>query len=155
MEMDYDYQRFVQLVTMLMEASWYDPDELEIGVDISDQPEIKIIFDGYGDKEIENEDGSYEYVEGGNTDMENFAIFLHKDSLTENFVFPEHDVYAFTFGRMIQHRPAEEVCLYVWHDVTDNSWEVIQLEDRLNEDNSMTAEDVMVILEGLYLKYFD
>ena len=153
--MDYDYQRFEQITRMLMEASWYDPDELEIGVDISDQPEIKIMFDGYGDLETEDEEGNYVYKEGGNTDMESFCIFLHKDSLTEDFIFPPHDVFAFTFGSMIQHRPKEEVCLYVWHDVTDDSWEVLQLEDRLSEDNSMTADDVMVILEGLYLKYFD
>ena len=65
------------------------------------------------------------------------------------------DVYQFTFGGMIQHRPDEEVCIYAWHDVEDDSWEILPLEDRLSEDNAMDENDVMMILEGLYLKYFD
>ena len=87
--------------------------------------------------------------------MNSYAVFIHKDALTEGFEFPEHDSYAFTFGSMIAHRPKEEVYLVVWHDVTDDSWEVNQLEDRLDADNAMNEEDVMMILEGLYLKYFD
>jgi len=154
--MDYDYQRYDQIMKLLLESAWIDHDEeQEIGEDVSDQPEVKIIFDGYGDLEDEDENGEYRYTEGGNKDVQSYAIFLHKDALTENFVFPEHDVYQFTFGGMIQHRPAEEVCIYAWYHRVHDSWEVIQLEDRLDEDNSMTAEDVMMILEGLYLKYFD
>ena len=49
--MDYDYQRYEQVIIELLKASWRDPDDLEIGRDISDQPEVKIIFDGYGDLE--------------------------------------------------------------------------------------------------------
>jgi hypothetical protein len=55
---------------------------------------------------------------------------------------------------MIQHRPAEEVCIYAWYDMVDDSWDFLPLEDRLSEDNSMDAEDVMRILEGLHKKYF-
>ena len=40
-------------------------------------------------------------------------------------------------------------------DTESETWDFIPLEDRLDDDNEMTAEDVMVILEGLYLKYFD
>jgi len=154
--MDYDYQRFEQILTLLLESAWIDHDEeQDIGEDVSDQPEIKIIFDGYGDLEDEDENGKYRYTEGGNKNMQSYAIFIHKDALTEDFVFPEHDVFQFTFGGMIQHRTKEEVCLYAWYDVENDSWDFIPLEDRLDEDNSMTAEDVMAILEGLYLKYFD
>ena len=154
--MDYDYNRFSQIVGLLLKSAWIDhEEEQEIGVDVSDQPEVKIIFDGYGDLETEDEEGNYVYKEGGNTKMQCFAIFIHKDALTEDFVFPEHTSYQFTFGGMIQHRPAEEVCLYAWYDAEDDDWEILQLEDRLDADNSMTADDVMVILEGLYLKYFD
>jgi hypothetical protein len=56
---------------------------------------------------------------------------------------------------MIQHRPAEEVCIYAWYDAVDDSWDILPLEDRLSEDNAMDEGDVMIILEGLYLKYFD
>ena len=152
--MEYDYARYEELITLLMEASWRDPDDLEIGRDISDHPEVKIIFDGYGDLEDEDEDGEYRYTEGGNTNMESYAIFIHKDALVEEFIFPGHDSYAFTFGSLIQHRPAEEVCIYAWYDVIDNSWEILPLEDRLNDNNEMDENDVMEILEGLHELYF-
>ena len=154
--MNYDYQRYDQILKLLLDSAWVDHDEeQEIGEDVSDQPEVKIIFDGYGDLEDEDENGEYRYTEGGNKNMQSFAIFIHKDSLTEDFVFPEHDVYQFTFGGMIQHRPAEEVCIYAWYDVKEDSWDILPLEDRLSEDNTMNEEDLMIILEGLYLKYFD
>jgi len=76
--MDYDYQRYEQVIIELLKASWRDPDDLEIGRDISDQPEVKIIFDGYGDLEDTDEDGEYRYTEGGNTNMESYAIFIHR-----------------------------------------------------------------------------
>jgi len=153
-KMEYDYVRFEELLQNLLEDMYYDPDDLNIGEDISHIPEVKIIFDGYGDLEDEDEDGEYRYTEGGNTNMESYAIFLHKDSLTEEFVFPEHTTYQFTFGGMIQHRPKEEVCIYAWHDVENGTWDILPLEDRLSEDNSMNEEDVMKILEGLYVKYY-
>jgi len=154
--MDYDYQRYDQILKLLLDSAWIDHDEeQEIGEDVSDQPEVKIIFDGYGDLEDEDENGEYRYTEGGNKNMQSYAIFIHKDTLTEDFVFPEHDVYQFTFGGMIQHRPAEEVCIYAWYDAVDDSWDILPLEDRLSEDNDMNENDVMLILEGLYLKYWD
>ena len=151
--MDYDYARYDEILTKMLEGSHRDPDDLEIGRDISDLPEVKIIFDGYGDLE-EEIDGEYKYTEGGNTNMESYAIFIHKDSLVEDFMFPEHDSYAFTFGSMIQHRPKEEVCIYAWYDVESEMWEILPLEDRLDDSNEMTVEDVMKILEGLYDYYF-
>ena len=137
-----------------METAWIDRDELEIGEDISDIPAIKIIFDGHGDLEDEDEDGEYRYTERGNKNMESYAIFIHKDSGQEDFVFPEHDVYMFTFGGMIQHRPAEEVCIYAWYDVIDDSWEFLQLEDRIDSDCTMNEHDVMEILETLHKNWF-
>ena len=123
--MEYDYSKYENILIEMLKASWRDPDDLEIGVDISDLPEVKITFEGYGDLDEENMDGEYKYIEGGNTNMESYAIFIHKDSLTEDFVFPEHDVFGFTFGSMIQHRPAEEVCIWAWYDVENNSWDKI------------------------------
>ena len=152
--MDYDYSRYEQIIVEMLKSSWRDPDDLEIGRDISDLPEVKIIFDGYGDLEDEDENGEYRYTEGGNKNMESYAIFIHKDALVDEFIFPEHDSFAFTFGSMIQHRPAEEVCIYAWYDVENDSWDVLPLEDRLSEDNAMDENDVMRILEGLYELYF-
>jgi len=153
MMMDYDYERYDKILTEMLKGSHRDPDDLEIGRDISDLPEVKIIFDGYGDLE-EEIDGEYKYTEGGNTNMESYAIFIHKDALVEDFIFPEHDSYSFTFGSMIQHRPKEEVCIYAWYDVEQDYWEILQLEDRIDEDNSMDENDVMKILEGLYDLYY-
>jgi len=151
--MDYDYERYDKILTEMLKGSHRDPDDLEIGRDISDLPEVKIIFDGYGDLE-EEIDGEYKYTEGGNTNMESYAIFIHKDALVEEFIFPEHDSYSFTFGSMIQHRPKEEVCIYAWYDVENDSWDILPLEDRIDSDNSMDEEDVMTILEGLYDLYY-
>jgi hypothetical protein len=153
--MDYDYNRYCEILQNLMEVAWIDRDNLEIGEDISDIPAVKIIFDGHGDLEDEDENGEYRYTERGNKNMESYAIFIHKDSGTEDFVFPEHDVFQFTFGGMIQHRPAEEVCIYAWYDVIADDWEFLQLEDRLDDDCEMTAEDVMNILETLQDRWFN
>jgi len=153
--MDYDYQRFEQILTLLLESSWIDhDDEQEIGENVSDQPEVKIMFDGYGDLETEDENGEYHYEEGGNKNMQSYAIFIHKDALTEGFEFPEHDTYAFTFGSMIAHRPSDEVCLFAWYDVENECWDFIPLEDRIDSDCAMNEKDIMEILEGLYNRYF-
>jgi hypothetical protein len=147
--MDYDYARYCEILQNLMEAAWIDRDDLVRGEDISDIPAIKIIFDGYGDLE-EEVDGEYIYTEGGNKNMESYAIFIHKNSAVEDFVFPEHD----TAWNMIIHRPKEEVCIYAWFDVESDSWEFIQLEDRLDDDNTMDETDVMEILETLQKRWF-
>jgi hypothetical protein len=59
---------------------------------------------------------------------------------------------------MVQHRPAEEVCLYAWHSKNERDgqwyWDVIPLEDRLDSDNEMTIREVMDILEVLVNRYF-
>jgi hypothetical protein len=147
--MDYDYERYCEILQDLMEAAWIERDELEIGEDISDQPEVKIIFDGHGDLE-EEIDGEYVYTERGNKNMESYAIFIHKDALKEGFVFPPHELTPWA----LIHRPKEEVCIYAWFDVEVDEWDFIQLEDRLDSDNTMTEEDVMTILEGLHERYF-
>ncbi len=153
--MPYDYERFEELLKHHLDAMYHDSDEgSEIGENISSVEEVKIIFDGYGDLEDEDENGEYRYTEGGNKNMESFAIFIHKDALVEDFIFPHHDVFGFTFGSMIQHRPAEEVCIYAWHDVVEDTWDILPLEDRLDDSNEMDETDVMKILEGLYELYF-
>ena len=155
--MEYDYRKFEEYLIKLLENREWD-DSLDIGENLSPIPGIKIAFDGYGDSETQNEDGEYEYVEQGNSNMEPYAIYIHKDSAKRGFVFPEHNTYSFTFGGMVQHRPDEEVCLYAWHEFIDDdtgwTWHIIPLEDRLAEDNSLTAEQVMEILEILINRHF-
>lgn len=144
---DYDYNLYVAILEGMLNIMWRDSDNLEIGEDISDLSEVKIIFDGYGDLEDEDENGEYRYTEGGNTDMESYAIFIHKDALTEDFVFPEHDIA----WHWLVHRPKEEVCIYAWYDVANNEWSINSLEE--TSDHSMTNAEVMAILKGLNEKY--
>jgi len=155
--MEYDFEKFEQNLIKILEHREWD-DEPEIGDDISPISEIKVAFDGYGDLEDEDENGEYRYTEGGNKDNESYAIYIHKDSAKRGFVFPEHDVYQFTFGGMVQHRPAEEVCLFAWYSKNEYtgewSWDIIPLEDRLSDDHTMTAEQVVEILEVLVNRYF-
>jgi hypothetical protein len=150
---EYEYKRFDDIITSLLTTSWRNSEDLEIGRDISDISEIKIIFDGYGDLEFYNENDEYRYTEGGDINMESYAIFIHKDSAQEDFVFPEHESFSFTFGSMIQHRPAEEVCIYAWYDVENDNWDILPLEERI-EDTGLTIEEVMGILETLNKRYF-
>ena len=85
--------------------------------------------------------------------MQSYAIFIHKDSAQEGFIFPEHESFSFSFGSMIQHRPAEEVCIYAWYDLETASWDILPLEERV-EDTNLTVEQVMSILETLNERYF-
>jgi hypothetical protein len=133
----------------LLVSSWREPDELEIGEDISDIPEVKIIFDGYGDLEFYNDNDEYRYTEGGDKNMESYAIFIHKDSAQENFIFPEHELTPWC----LIHRPKEEVCIYAWYDVENDNWDILPLEERV-EDTDLTVEQVMSILETLNERHF-
>jgi hypothetical protein len=143
--MPYDYERFEELLKHHLDAMYHDSDEgSDIGENISSVEEVKIIFDGYGDLETDDE-----YIEGGNKNMESFAVFIHKDALTEGFVFPEHE---FTPWALI-HRPKEEVCIWVWHDLENDEWEILDLEERL-EDTELNTEQVMTIMEELHNRYF-
>jgi hypothetical protein len=84
---------------------------------------VKIIFDGYADLEYYTEDNEYRYEEGGDTTIMSFAVFVHKDSLTNEF--PPHEQTPWA----LIHRPKEEVCIYVWYNEDDDSIEVIPFED--------------------------
>ena len=150
---DYDYNRYEMILKQLLDAMWRDEENLERGEDISDIPEVKIMFESYADKELEDDDGNYvETIENGDTNQECYCIFIHKNSGQEDFEFPEHDSYAFTFGSLIQHRPAEEVCIYAWYDVKEDDWSINSLEETSEHD--MTNKQVMDILETLYKRYY-
>ena len=143
-----DYSRYHMILEKIMCSIWRDPDDLRIGDDISDQPEIKIIFDGHGDLEDTDENGEYRYTERGNKNMESYAIFIHKDSGKEGFVFPEHELTPWA----LIHRPKEEVCIYAWYDVENDDWSINSLDE--TSEHEMTDEEVMKILETLDKRYF-
>ena len=145
---EFNYEKFEEMLQRHLDEMWRDPDSLEIGENISNIPEIKIIFDGYADLEDEDENGEYRYTEGGNKNMESYAIFIHKDSAKEGFEFPEHD----NAWNMIIHRPKEEICIYAWYNVEDDEWEINGLYE--TSDHEMSDEEVMNILTTLDERYF-
>lgn len=129
---DYDYSRYEKLVTNIVEDRCYNPNNIR-GCDISDTTGVKLIFDGYA----ENDDGD------DDTNHQCYVLFIHKDSGPLNFEFPEHDI---EYG-MIVHRPDKEIDIYIWHDVKNNEYDVVQMD----EDNKvMTPKKVMEILETIY-----
>ena len=138
---DIDYDRYNEILQHMLDGMWRDPDDLEIGRDISDLPEVKIIFDGYGDLETEDEDGNYVYKEGGNTNMESYAIFIHKDTAKPDFIFPEHELTPWA----LIHRPKEEVCIWVWYDAETDEVDVIPYED-----NSSTELDPELVTKLIF-----
>lgn len=148
MAKEIDYERYHEILQKFLEVMWRDKDDLEIGLDISDIPEVKIIFDGHGDLETEDENGEYEYIERGNTNMESYAIFIHKDSGKKDFIFPEHE----TTPWGLIHRPQEEVCIYAWYDVENDDWSINSLGE--TSEHKMTDNKVMKILETLDERYF-
>ena len=143
-----DYKRYDQILQNILDAMWRDPDDLEIGRDISDIPAVKIIFDGHGDLE-EEINGEYIYTERGNKNMESYAIFIHKNSGKKDFVFPEHDMTPWC----LVHRPKEEVCIYAWYDVEADDWSINSLEE--TSEHKMTDKQVMKILETLQKRWFE
>lgn len=149
MTYEIDYNRYDEILERFLTDAHPEPDDLYIGENISTVPEIKIIFDGFGDLETEDENGEYVYKEGGNTNMESYAIFIHKDSLKEDFEFPDHDIAY----NMIIHRTKEEVCIYAWYDVENYEWSINSLYE--TSDHEMSDEEVMKILEGLYERYYE
>ena len=136
-------ERIDKVLQYLVDTMWYDEDDLEIGENISDYPEVKIIFDGYGD--YENEETG-EYIEGGNKNMESYAIFIHKNSTQPDFEFPEHD---FTPWGLI-HRPNEEVYIWAWHDVENDTWDFADISDT---DSKLGQEVIEKLFDDLYEKY--
>ena len=94
-----------------------DDGHLEPGDESGDAPfGVKIIFDGYGyDEETD--------TENANENMIGFAVFVHKDSLTEEF--PPHELTPWA----LIHRPKEEVCIWAWYDVESDEVDIIPFED--------------------------
>ena len=114
-----DYSEVVEGWIREFISTMDEDDNLYPGNDSGDAPfGVKIIFDGFGDLETEEE-----YIEGGNKSMKSFAVFIHKDSLTQEF--PPHELTPWA----LIHRPKEECCIYVWYDEKEDYVEIIPFED--------------------------
>ena len=116
-----------------------DDGRLEPGDDSGDAPSgVKIIFDGYGYNEETDEENADE-------NMMSFAVFIHKNSLTEEF--PPHDLTPWA----LIHRPKDEVCIWVWYNEDDDSVEVIPFEEGDTElDHELIYEIINKLDRGEY-----
>jgi hypothetical protein len=129
-ERDYSevIEGWVRTFISTMDDGWLEPGD-ESGV----APDgVKIIFDGYGYDELTDEENADE-------NMMSFAVFVHKNSLTEDF--PAHDLTPWA----LIHRPKEEVCIYAWYDVENDEVDIIPFED-----NHSTELDVDFVTDLIY-----
>ena len=98
---------------------------------------VKIIFDGYGYDE-END------LENNDTNTLSFAVFIHKNSLNEEF--PPHELTPWA----LIHRPKEEVCIWAWYDVNADLVDVIPFED--NNSTELDPKFVSNLIHEIYLR---
>ena len=128
-----------EILEYFLEEARTEADSFEVGEDISTIHELKIIFDGFAEDDNGEEDQS----------NESYALFIHKDALNKNFVFPKHEVSPWS----LVHRPDQEIWLHAWYDTTDNYW---TLPDDLNDsiDNkNLSVELFEDILTTLYKRH--
>ena len=97
----------------------------ELGENISVIPAIKIAFDGYQ----EDDDGIEDLNE------QSFAVYIHKCSGDENFIFPEHEKTAWS----VVQRPAEEICHFVWVSIEYGECSGPELEDSISNSELESA----------------
>ena len=120
-----------------------EDDDLYPGNSSGDAPDgVKIIFDCFGDLEVDNGVDEYQYTEGGNRNMKSFAVFIHKNSLTEEF--PPHELTPWA----LIHRPKEEVCIYVWYDEENDDIDVIPFEE--NNSTELDPEFVTELIFAIH-----
>ena len=144
--MTYDHDRFTQIIEQVLTQAWRDPEELEVGENISDFVEIKVMFNKHGTNEDTGEDDD--------KSVEEYCVFVHRDSGTKFAEFPEHQKSPLG----IIHRPKEEMCLRAWfiksqdrtpQEIEDGEnegyWDI---EDPENSDTELDLDDVMDVLEA-------
>ena len=137
-----DYSPVIEAWVREFISTMDEDEDLYPGNDSGDAPfGVKIIFDGFGDLETEDEDGEYVYEEGGNKAMKSFAVFVHKNSLDTHF--PPHEQTPWA----LMHRPKEEVCIWVWYDENTDDVEVIPFEDNNSTelDHNFIADLIFAI----------
>lgn len=117
-----------------------DDGDLRPGNDSGDSPfGVKIIFDGYADLETEEE-----YIEAGDKTQLSFAIFIHKNSLTEEF--PEHEQTPWA----LIHRPSEEVCIWAWYNENTDEVDIIPFE--YNDSTELDYEFIYDLINKIEKK---
>ena len=125
-----DWDKLDELTSKVVVKSALDAinsGRFSLGVNITTYPQVKIAFDGFGD-------------DGNDENMVGFALFVHKSSSEENFVFPPHEVTPWS----IVQRPEEEAIIYCWYNREDDEWDF--LEPQTDNDDELGPEKIIEIL---------
>jgi len=129
-----------EMLEYFLEEARTEADSFVVGEDISPIPELKIIFDGYQEDEDTGED-IYS--------SESYALFIHKDALAKDFIFPKHE----SGGWTVIHRPDQEICLSAWYDANENYWALPDDWSDSIDDPKLTVKQFEDILSKLYERY--
>jgi hypothetical protein len=128
-----------EILEYFLEEARTQADSFVVGEDISPIPELKIIFDGFAEDDNGEEDQS----------NESYALFIHKDALNKNFVFPKHEVAPWS----LVHRPDQEIWLHAWYDATDNYWTLPDDWNDSIDNKNLSVELFEDILSKLYKRH--
>ena len=128
-----------EMLEYFLEEARTEADGFVVGEDISPIPELKIIFDGFAEDDNGEEDQS----------NESYALFIHKDALNKNFVFPKHEVAPWS----LVHRPDQEIWLHAWYDATDNYWTLPDDWNDSIDNKNLSVELFEDILSKLYKRH--
>jgi hypothetical protein len=128
-----------EILEYFLEEARTQADSFVVGEDISPIPELKIIFDGFAEDDNGEEDQS----------NESYALFIHKDALNKNFIFPKHEVAPWS----LVHRPDQEIWLHAWYDATDNYWTLPDDWNDSIDNKNLSVELFEDILSKLYKRH--
>ena len=127
--MSVDWKKLDDLILKVVSESASEQiaeEEFEQGSDVSKYPQLKVMFDGFGD-------------DGDDESMASFALFVHKNSADNGFVFPEHEETPWA----IVQRPEEEAIIYCWYN-REEDWDILEPETENTDD--LSPEQIIDIL---------
>ena len=128
--MSVDWEKLDDLIRKVVNESASEQiaeEEFEQGSDVSKYPQLKVMFDGFGD-------------DGDDESMASFALFVHKNSADNGFVFPEHEETPWA----IVQRPDEEAIIYCWYNREEEDWDILEPETENTDD--LSPEQIIDIL---------
>ncbi len=137
---DYNHERYSTILTACVEGSDWDLEAPISGQWIEEEGDpFRVMFDSY------QEDDTLE--EGEDKNLLCYVVFIHKDCLEEDFVFPEHET---AFG-VIKHRPEEEAALIGWYNKSEESWDWLPIQ---HSSTKLSTEQIMDLLEGIWAMFW-
>ena len=129
-----------EIIEIFMRDAREIVEELEYNENISRIEEVKIMFNSYGDDD--------DLGENMDKNIETYYMFIHRDSLNNNFTFPEHKLFR---GAIVHH--AEEISIPVLYNVEEDYWDINLLDDF--GESGLDEEKISNILKALHKKYYE